>query len=218
VPEIPLTAEAARPTGTRPSRRLRASGRIPAVVYGHGIDPLAVSLDARELRAALLGEAGVNALLSLRVNGTTHLTMAKEIQRHPVRGTVSHVDLMVVRRDEVVAAEVPVVLVGEAAEVERAGGVVDQQVFSLQVHSLPASIPHAIEVDVSGLTIGQSIRLSEVRLPAGVSTDADPELTLVVGAAPRVAEEAAEAGDEAASATELGSGEAGGSEAGSPEA
>jgi large subunit ribosomal protein L25 len=161
-----------------------------------------LSLDARELRAALSGEAGVNALLALQVDGTTHLAMAKEIQRHPVRGTVSHVDLVVVRRDQPVVAEVPVVLVGEAEEVQKAGGVVDQQVFNLAVHSLPADIPHAIEVDVSGLVIGNSVRLSDVRLPAGVTTDAEPELTLVVGEAPRVAQEeeapAAEEGEEPA--------------------
>ncbi|MBO0894454.1 MAG: 50S ribosomal protein L25, partial [Acidimicrobiales bacterium] len=94
MPEIPLTAQVGRPTGSRPSRRLRATGRIPAVVYGQGIESTALSLDARELRAALSGEAGVNALLELQLDGTTHLAMAKEIQRHPVRGTVSHVDLV----------------------------------------------------------------------------------------------------------------------------
>lgn len=196
MPEIPLTAQIGRPTGSRPSRRLRAAGRIPAVVYGQGVESTALSLDAREVRAALSGEAGVNALLELQVDGTTHLAMAKEIQRHPVRGTVSHLDLVVVRRDQPVVAEVPVLLVGEPEEVQKAGGVVDQQVFNLAVHSLPANIPHAIEVDVSELVIGSSVRLSDVRLPAGVTTDADPELTLVVGEAPRVAQEEAPAAEE----------------------
>lgn len=208
MPEIPLSAKVGRPTGSRPSRRLRATGRIPAVVYGGGMEATALSLDARELRTALSGEAGVNALLALELDGTTHLTMAKEIQRHPVRGTVSHVDLVIVRRDQPVVAEVPVLLVGEAEEVQRIGGVVNQQVFNLAVHSLPADIPHAIEVDVSDLVIGSSVRLSDVRLPSGVTTDADPELTLVVGEAPRVAQE-----EEAAAAEE---GEAPGEEA--PEA
>jgi large subunit ribosomal protein L25 len=172
------------------------------VVYGRGIDATSVSLDARELRTALSGEAGVNALLSLEMDGTTHLTMAKEIQRHPVRGTVSHVDLLVVSRDEPVGAEVPVLLVGEASEVLDAGGVVDQQVFSLAIRSLPADIPNAIEIDVSNLVIGNSVRLSEVRLPAGVSTDADPELTLVVGEPPRVVQEEVPAPSEEGEAAE----------------
>lgn len=207
MPEVPLAAQVGRPTGTRPSRRLRAGGRIPAVVYGRDIGSMAVSIDARELRVALSGDAGVNALLALEVDGTTHLTMAKEIQRHPVRGTVSHVDLMVVRRDEVVGADVPVVLTGQATEVERAGGVVDQQVFSLAIRSLPTAIPPAIEVDVSNLSTDRSIRLSEVSLPPGVSTDADPELTLVVGVPSRVAH------DEAALAAAPGQGETAATEA-----
>lgn len=193
------------------------------MVYGRGIESTALSIDARELRAALSGEAGVNALLALEVDGTTHLTMAKEIQRHPVRGTVSHVDLVVIRRDEAVVAEVPVALLGEATEVQKAGGVVDQQVFNLAIRSLPADIPHAIEVDVSDLEIGSSIRLSDLRLPAGVSTDADPELTLVVGEAPRVAQEEEAAPTEEGETPEEGPGagaeqdEAAGEESGSPE-
>jgi large subunit ribosomal protein L25 len=195
------------------------------VVYGRGIDATSVSLDARELRTALSGEAGVNALLALEVDGATHLTMAKEIQRHPVRGTVSHVDLLVVSRDEPVGAEVPLVLVGEATEVQDAGGVVDQQVFSLSIRSLPADIPNAIEIDVSDLVIGNSVRLSDVRLPAGVSTDADPELTLVVGEPPRVvqeeelapSEEGEAAEEEAAPEAGQERGEAGGEETDSSE-
>jgi large subunit ribosomal protein L25 len=184
------------------------------VVYGRGIDATSVSLDARELRSALSGEAGVNALLALQVDGTTHLTMAKEIQRHPVRGTVAHVDLLVVSRDEPVGAEVPLVLVGEATEVQDAGGVVDQQVFSLAIRSLPADIPNAIEIDVSDLVIGNSVRLSDVGLPAGVTTDADPELTLVVGEPPRVVQEEALATSEEGEAAEEEAASAGGPEQG----
>jgi large subunit ribosomal protein L25 len=186
------------------------------VVYGRGIDATSVSLDARELRTALSGEAGVNALLALQMDGTTHLTMAKEIQRHPVRGTVSHVDLLVVSRDEPVGAEVPLVLVGEASEVQDAGGVVDQQVFSLAIRSLPADIPNAIEIDVSDLVIGNSVRLSDVRLPAGVSTDADPELTLVVGEPPRVVQEEALAASEEGEAAEEEAAPEAGPEQGEP--
>src|SRR2546423_13625523 len=111
MPEIVLAAEAGRPVGSRPSGRLRHSGRIPGIVYGHGVDPLPVAVDGRDLRHALSTEAGLNALLNLQVDGTTHLTMAREIQRDPVRGTVTHVDFQIVRRDEVMAADVPVTLV-----------------------------------------------------------------------------------------------------------
>ncbi len=203
--EIRLPVEAGRQSGSRPSRRLRAEGKIPGVVYGHGIEPLPVSVDARSLRAALTTEAGLNALLALQVDGTTHLTLAREIQRHPVRGTVSHVDFQIVRRDEIVTSEVPISLVGEATEVHRGDGLVDQQLFNLTVKATPTQIPNVIEVDISGLTIGETIRLAELRLPEGVTTDVDPEFAVVVGQPPQVTaadliregEEAAEGAEEA---------------------
>src|SRR3982074_1581558 len=96
--EITLLAEAGRPTGSRPSNRLRSAGRIPGVIYGHGTDPMAISGNGRHLRTALTPQAGLNALLSLQLDGKTHLTLAREIQRHPVRHTVTHVDFQIVRR------------------------------------------------------------------------------------------------------------------------
>src|SRR5947209_19567490 len=142
--EITLHAEAGRTTGTRPSGRLRSEGRIPGIVYGHGMSPMPVSVDGRALRSALTTDAGLNALLSLTVAGTTHLTMAREIQRHPVRGTVIHVDFQVVRRDEVLAADVPVVLIGEAEEVRRNAGLVDHQLYTLTINATPDRNPNQI--------------------------------------------------------------------------
>lgn len=184
--EIRVHAEGGRAPGSRPSRRLRAQGKIPGVVYGHGIEPVSVAVDAKDLRSALTTEAGLNALLDLHVDGTSHLTLAREIQRHPVRGTVSHVDFQVVRRDEVVTSEVPISLVGEAVEVHREDGLVDQQLFNLAVQAVPTRIPNAIEVDVSGLTIGETIRVGELGLPEGVATEIDPEAAVVVGQPPQV--------------------------------
>jgi large subunit ribosomal protein L25 len=186
MPEVRIQAEAGRAVGSRPSRRLRAQGKVPAVIYGHGTEPIPVAVDARELRAALTTEAGLNALLSIQVAGSSHLALAREIQRHPVRGTVSHVDFQIVRRDEVVSSEVPVTLVGEATEVHRGDGVVDQQLFSLTVRATPANIPNSIEVDVSGLSIGQAIRVADLPLPPGVTTDVDPEAAVVLGQPPQV--------------------------------
>lgn len=204
MPEISLTAQAGRPAGSRHARRLRAAGQVPGVVYGHGITPLPVAVDARALRAALTSPAGSNALLAIQVDGTTHLTMAKELQRHPVRGTVTHVDFLVVRRDEVVGAEVSITLVGEAEQVHRGDGMVDQQMFSLAVRALPADIPDGIEVSVTDLGIGQTIRVADLGLPAGVEAEADPEQAVVVGQARQAGEadlaaaETPEAGAEAA--------------------
>ena len=200
MPEIALLADTGRPTGSASSRRLRREGRIPAVLYGHGIDPQSVTVDAKALRTALNAEAGLNALISLEVGGTRHLAMARQLQKNPVRGTVDHVDFVIVRRDEVVATEVPVRLVGEALEVSRGDGLVEQQLFSLLIHARPADIPNGIDVDVTNLVIGESIKVADLNLPEGVTTEVDPEDTVVAGQASRVAADVAEAGEaEAAS-------------------
>lgn len=180
--EINLVAEAPRPLGSRAAGRLRASGRIPGVIYGHGIDPLPISVDGRSLRAALTTGAGLNALLALQVGSETHLTLAREIQRHPVRSTVVHVDFLVVRRDEIVSAEVPINLVGEARKVAQNDGLIEHQLTSLTVHATPANIPSHIEVDISNMDIGDTIRVSDIALPTGVSTDLDPEEPVVIAA------------------------------------
>jgi large subunit ribosomal protein L25 len=183
--EVALEAEVGRSTGTRPSRRLRAEGKVPAVLYGHGIAPQSLAVDRKALRSALAQEAGLNALIGLEVEGTRHLAMARQLQRDPLKGTVSHVDFVIVRRDEIVSVEVPVRLVGEALEVERADGLVEQQLFDLMVHALPADIPNSVEVDISGLVIGDAVRVSDLNLPPGVTTDLDPEDPVVLAQASR---------------------------------
>lgn len=184
--EVVLVAEPSRPVGSRKARRLRAEGEVPAIVYGEGVDAFPVAVKARDLRAALSTEAGLNAVLSLRVDGQRFLTMARELQRHPVRGTVLHVDFQVVDPDREVSADVPITLVGEAVELHRADGVLDQQLFALPVRARPADIPNNLEVDISELAIGSAIRVSDVDLAEGVSTDLDPESVVVAGQAPRV--------------------------------
>lgn len=221
--EIQLVAETGRSAGTRESKRLRRDGKIPAVVYGHGTDPIPVAVDARELRHALNTEAGVNALVNLSINGTDHLTMARVLQRHPVRQSVTHVDFQIVNRDEVVSADVPFTLVGEATEVHNADGVVEQALFSLTVNAKPGAIPSHIEVDISGLKVGDAIRVSDLSLPNGVTTDVDPEEAVVIAQGQQVdaeleaadaatAEAASEESAEAAAA-EDGEGSGGADEA-----
>ncbi|MEA3076410.1 MAG: large subunit ribosomal protein [Actinomycetota bacterium] len=179
--EIQLVAETGRPSGTRASKRLRREGKIPAVVYGHGSDPIAIAVDARDLRHALNTDAGVNALVNLSIEGNSLLTMARVLQRHPVRQTVTHVDFQIVNRDEVVTADVAISLVGEATDIHNNDGVVEQALFSLSVHAKPGAIPPHIEVDISALKIGDAIRVGDVQLPAGVTTEVDPEEAIVVG-------------------------------------
>ncbi|HSH62164.1 MAG TPA: 50S ribosomal protein L25 [Acidimicrobiales bacterium] len=187
--EITLPVEVGRVTGSRSSGRLRAAGKIPAVIYGHGTDPVSVAVDGRALRSALTTDAGLNALLDLQVDGASHLTVARDIQRDPVRGTVIHVDFQIVRRDEVIAAEVPVNLVGEPVELHRSDGVVDHQLFTLTVHATPGRIPNDIEIDISALLVGDTVRVGDIHLPEGVTTDVDPEAPVVVGQPPQVSEE-----------------------------
>ncbi|HMK63614.1 MAG TPA: 50S ribosomal protein L25 [Acidimicrobiales bacterium] len=196
--DITLVAEPGRPTGSRPARRQRSAGRIPAVVYGTGVDPVPVSVEARELRAALSTPAGLNAVLTLQIDGTSYPTMARELQRHPVRGTLQHVDFQVVDLSVETRAEVSITLVGDAVELHRSDGVVDHQLFTLTVRARPADIPANLELDISGLTVGDALRVSDIALPPGVATDLDPETVVVAGQASRVAAEAEAAGEAAA--------------------
>ena len=231
--EIALVAQVGRPTGSRAAGRLRAAGQIPGVIYGHGTNPTPVAVDGRALRNALMSDAGLNALLELDLDGTKHLAMARELQRDPVRHSVMHVDFVIVRRDEVISADVNIALVGEALQVHREDGVVDQSMFTLSVRTTPGRIPPSIEVDVSELAIGDTIRVGDLKLPEGVTTEVDPEEAVVIGQPPQVtaadliteaeaeaaeaAEAAAEEGAEAAAEGEGGAeapAEAGGGESG----
>jgi large subunit ribosomal protein L25 len=185
MPDITLVVDSGRPSGSRESGRLRAAGRIPAIVYGHGIDPISVSVAASDLRTALGGEAGSRALLRLVIGDDEHLAMARQLQRHPVRHTVTHVDFQVVRRDEVITADIPIVLVGEALAVNRGDGTVDQEMQVVPIKAKPADLPSNFEVDISALEIGDSIRAGDIILPEGVELDIDPDSPVVVAHAPR---------------------------------
>jgi large subunit ribosomal protein L25 len=220
--EVRLVAELGRTTGSSASRRLRHAGRVPAVVYGHGMQPLSVSVGARDLRTALSAH-GLNQVLTLDVDGSGHLVLARQLQRHPVRHTLSHVDFQVVRRDEVVTAEVPIVTVGAAVQVERDRGVLEHPLSSLTIRSTPEQIPQEITVDISDLEVGGAVRVRDLLLPQGVTTDVDPDEPVVIAAASTVAaevaaEEAAEAAELAEAASQAaeaaGEGEAGSQTAG----
>lgn len=226
--EYTLVAESGRTTGSSASRRLRAGGRIPAVVYGHGLEAKSVSVDARELRHALSGESGLNQLLSLKIGSDTHLAVARSLQRHPVRHTVVHVDFQVVRRDEIISADVPIVVVGEAKAVEQEKGIIEQQLTTLAVHATPDKIPGNIEVDIRALTVGEGIRVGDLTLPSGVTTDVPTDDVVVLATVSRAAieieeaeaaeaEAAAEEGGEAPAEAAEGAGEAGTEAAGEPE-
>jgi large subunit ribosomal protein L25 len=198
-----LIAEQRTERGSRPSGRLRRAGKVPAIVYGLEADSLSVSVPARELGHILSGESGINTLITLRVGSDDVLTLARQIQRNPVRGDLEHVDFIRVRRDVAVQAEVPVHLVGEAPGV-RDGGMLEQQIFTLTVEAKPEDIPTGVELDVSELGMADQLRVQDIPLPAGVTALQDPEETVVVVAVPRGAaglpEEEAAAAEAAAAA------------------
>jgi large subunit ribosomal protein L25 len=211
--EVRLTASPRTASGSRAAGRLRREGLIPAVVYGHGADPKSVSVVHRELRAALSTEAGSNALLDLEVEGEAVLALVKEMQRDAVRNVVTHVDFIRVSRDEAVTVEVPIHFEGEASEVTAGGGTLDQQLFNLTVTATPGNIPSAITVEVSGMTIGDSVRVGDLALPTGVTTDVDAEEAVAVAQVSQAAQEAEALDMEAAAALEAEEGEAASGEA-----
>lgn len=190
--EISLKAETGRPTGSGPARRLRVAGKVPGVVYGLGNAPTSVSVDWRDLRQALTTEAGLNALIDLEVGGETKLSIVKELQRDPIHHTVEHVDFLLIRRDQAIVVDVPIVLEGEAEAVTREDGMIDHVLTAIAVHAKPADIPNEITVDISTMAIGDAVRVGDLRLPAGVTTDLDPEEAVVMASISSTSLEAAE--------------------------
>lgn len=200
--------------GSRAAGRLRAEDLIPAVVYGRGSEPRSVTVARRELRHVLTGDAGMNALITLDVDGDSLLAIVRDVQRHPVRNNVTHVDFILVSRDEAVTVEVPILLEGDASEVVKADGAIDQQMFSLTVQAKPGNIPNELVVDISGLHVGDTVRVGELKLPTGASTEVDAEEPVVVasfntGALEVEALDAEAAAEAAEDAAEEGAGEAG---------
>ena len=197
-----IVAQAREASGSPAARRLRSQEKIPAVVYGHGMDPVSVTVDRRDLRLALSGPAGVNAVVELNVAGKIHPTVVKELQRHKVRRNVTHVDFLVVQMDQEITVDVPVVLYGEAKAVLAEGGLVDPAVDTLPIVTTPRSIPTEIAIDISEMQIGDVIRVADVVLPPGTSTLADPDSPVVTVLLTRAA--AAEAATEDAEGAEGG--------------
>jgi large subunit ribosomal protein L25 len=170
----PRTAE-----GSATARRMRVEGKVPGVVYGLGGDPVNLTVQWRELRAALVTEQGLNAVIHLDIDGETTPTLVKEMQRHPVRRTVMHVDFIRVDLNKPVDVEVAISLEGEAEAVTRENGVVDQTMTSLLITAKPNDIPAGLTIDISSLEIGHALHVKDIVLPAGVTTHVDPEETVV---------------------------------------
>lgn len=210
--ELLLSAETGRMEGTRPSRRLRREGKVPAVVYGLGIDPVTVSVEWPELREVLTTDLGLNALVTLDIEGDQLLAVVKDLQRHPVRRDVIHVDFMRVTEDQMIEVEVPIVLEGEARNVTMYDGMIDQSMYTMTVSVRPADAPEQIVVDVTDLELGETIKVSDISLPAGTESAMDPEETIAIALITRSTREAMRQA-EAAEAGEGVEGEGGAAEA-----
>src|SRR6266511_617928 len=166
--------------GSADARRLRRSGFIPGVLYGNGRKPYAISVPERELRRVLTGDGGLHAILDVVLEGqqTTHASILKDYQQDPIRGHISHVDLQEVRLDRPIQASVNVQLVGEPAGAKE-GGVLSQVQREINVEALPMEIPEHIDLDVSRMAIGDTLRLADLTPLEGVTYLDDPEETVL---------------------------------------
>ncbi len=197
--------------GSREARRMRRQGLIPGVLYGRS-DPHAISVPERELRRALTGEGGLNAILDVVLEGqkTTHPSILKQYQQDPVKGRVIHIDLQEVRLDQPIHATVPVHLIGaDDSPGIREGGVLSQVSRDVNVEALPMEIPEHLDLDVSGMEMNDTLRLADLRAPEGVTLLDDPEETVLATVTmptreiePEVVEEELAEGEEGAPAAE----------------
>src|SRR5438045_227117 len=162
--ETKLTATLRDGGGKGSARKLRAEGLVPGILYGHGMDPLKLALDGRELYHVLHTGAGSNVLIDLHVGKDQHLAMPREIQRDHVRGQFLHIDFLAVRRDEKITVDVPVHLVGESHGVKE-GGVVEHHLWEIKLECFPGDVPERIEGEITKLGIGDSLRAGALALP-----------------------------------------------------
>jgi large subunit ribosomal protein L25 len=169
--------------GSRNVRRLRSQGLIPGILYGKG-NAAAFVVGERELRAALTGPSGTHAIVDVVLDGSTHPAIVKDVQRHPIRGTLTHIDFHEVRLDRPIETSVALELVGDAPGA-RMGGVVQLVTREVRIQALPTAIPEKIEVATDALELGDSIRLAEVTAPEGVAILDDPETVVANCLVPR---------------------------------
>jgi large subunit ribosomal protein L25 len=203
VPEVAIAAEPRTEFGKGPARRARRAGRVPAVLYGHGTDARHVTLPGHDVLLALRTP---NVLIRLEgLSGGSTLALPKAVQRDAIKGSVEHVDLILVRRGEKVTVDIPVTVAGEVAP----GGLLDQQLVQIAVDAEATNIPPGIEVDLDGMEIGSAVHAGDLQLPSGVSLAVEPDvLVLHVITAPTAEQIEAELGLPEAAEAEEGAAEA----------
>lgn len=210
--EVALQAETRTERGSAHSRRLRTSGRVPAVLYGRGMEPISLTVDARELATTLHTDAGMNILIDLKLGADTHLAMARQLERHPVKGTMIHIDFLKIARDQKVTVEVPITFEGSSSGVKE-GGQLDHHLWHVSLECLVTAVPERLVLDITNLAVGQILRVSDIPVSDGVEiltgadevvigcivpTEMKVEAELDASAEPEVAGAPAAEGDTAA--------------------
>jgi large subunit ribosomal protein L25 len=187
-----LTAEPRTPGNKKAAKALRRDGRVPAVIYGHGRDPQPLSIPGVELGRLLEQIAPESTIVDVAIGSQTTKALIREIQRHPIKQCILHVDFQEIHAGEKLRLEVPVHLVGTADGVRNQGGILDQVLRSVEIEVLPADIPERVELDVSALVIGKSLHVYDLNIPNATILN-DKDLTIATVVAPRAEEEVAPA-------------------------
>ena len=196
--ETKLNAERRSDAGKGVARKLRAAGKVPAVLYGQGIEATPLTVDARELQHLLHSGAGSNVLVDVVVEGEEHLAIPREIQRDHIHAKFVHVDFLAVSRTQAITVSVPVIETGEAVGIKE-GGVVEHHLRELQVECLPQDVPDQIEVDITDVELGGMIHVSDLVVPTGVTILTNPEdavLSIITPAVLRVEADLSVPGEE----------------------
>jgi large subunit ribosomal protein L25 len=182
-----LEAKPRTDRGTGVARKLRQSGQVPAIIYGHGREPQSLAIDTRELERLLDRVAAASTVIELSIDGRSARTLIREIQRHPVKRAILHVDFQELVAGEKVTVSIPLVFVGSAEGV-REGGILDQVMHELTIRVDPSNIPNHVDVDITPLAIGHSIHVSELHVPEGVEVLDEEDATVCTLSAPRASE------------------------------
>ena len=182
---VSLSANARDGKGKGAARSLRSQGQVPAVIYGHGRHPQPLALNARDLDKLLSHIQAESTVIEVTVGGQTAKTLIREIQRHPIKRQILHVDFQALVAGEKVTVSIPIVLLGVPEGVRLEGGVLDQTLREIEIEVDPSNIPDHVEYDITNMVIGDSVHISDLKVPEGVEVIDDPETSVAVLAAPR---------------------------------
>ena len=199
---VPFSAATRTATGKGVARKLRAAGQVPAVIYGHAREAQSLSLNAHELQLLLEKNPYQSTVIALTVGDSTSNTLIRDIQRHPFKKQIVHVDFQELVAGESVTVSVPIQFVGTAEGVKNGGGILEAVLHEIEITCDPSNIPHHLTVDVSALTIGHSIHAGEITMPAGVTLEMDADATVCICVAPKVEAEPTPAADAAGATAE----------------